>query len=74
MTLRIYEGVPLTQIAREDGTSVRIIEQHYAGVIANWDGNQVPTDRQIRAARHVVGRGVDALEKETGAKNDQNPC
>jgi hypothetical protein len=23
-----------------------MIEQHYAGVIANWDGNQVPADQQ----------------------------
>lgn len=54
VTLRVYEGVPLTQIAREVGTSVRMIEQHYAGVIANWDGNQVPADRQIRAARQFL--------------------
>ncbi|HET6867298.1 MAG TPA: site-specific integrase, partial [Solirubrobacteraceae bacterium] len=32
VTLRVYEGVPLTQIANEVGTSVRMIEQHYAGV------------------------------------------
>ncbi len=74
VTLRVYEGVPLTQIAREVGTSVRMIEQHYAGVIANWDGNRVPADRQIRAARKAVGRGVDALEKERGAKDEENPC
>jgi integrase len=60
VTLRIYEGVPLTQIAREVGTSVRMIEQHYAGVIANWDGNRVPADQQINAARRSVGRGMDA--------------
>ncbi|MGI8711771.1 MAG: tyrosine-type recombinase/integrase [Solirubrobacteraceae bacterium] len=54
VTLRVYEGVPLTQIAREVGTSVRMIEQHYAGVIANWDGKQVPADRQIRAARQAL--------------------
>jgi integrase len=74
VTLRVYEGVPLTQIGREVGTSVRMIEQHYAGVIANWDGNQVPADRQIRAARQARGRGMDALEKERGTKDDQNPC
>ena len=28
-----------------------MIEQHYAGVIANWDGKQVPAEDQIRAAR-----------------------
>lgn len=30
VTLRVYEGIPLTQIGREVGTSVRMIEQHYA--------------------------------------------
>jgi hypothetical protein len=25
-----------------------MIEQHYGGVIANWDGNQVPADQQSR--------------------------
>jgi hypothetical protein len=74
VTLRVYEGVPLTQIAREVGTSVRMIEQHYAGVIANWDGNRVPADQQITAARHSFGRGMDALANERGAKNEQKPC
>ncbi len=74
VTLRVYEGVPLTQIAREVGTSVRMIEQHYAGVIANWDGKQVPADRQIRAARQAVGRGMDALETKRGVKHERNPC
>lgn len=59
VTLRIYEGIPLTQIAREVGTSVRMIELHYAGVIANWDGKQVPAERSIRAARKNGGRKVD---------------
>jgi len=68
VTLRVYEGVPLTQIASEVGTSVRMIEQHYAGVIANWDGKQVPADRQIRAARQAVGRGVDAEQKRKRSK------
>ena len=59
VTLRIYEGIPLTQIAREVGTSVRMIELHYAGVIANWDGKQVPAERSIRAARQNGGRKMD---------------
>ena len=54
VTLRVYEGVPLTQIAKEVGTSVRMIEQHYAGVIENWDGERVPAADQIRAARGAV--------------------
>ena len=59
VTLRVYEGIPLTQIAREVGTSVRMIELHYAGVIANWDGKQVPAERSIRAARKISGRNMD---------------
>jgi integrase len=55
ITLRIYEGIPLTQIAREAGTSVRMIELHYAGIIANWDGKNVPADRTIQAARAKNG-------------------
>jgi len=48
VTLRVYEGVPLTQIAREVGTSVRMIEQHYAGVIANWNGSRSqPTGKSV---------------------------
>lgn len=56
ITLRVYEGVPLTTVAKECGTSVAMIERHYAGVIENWDGRQVPAEAQIRAAR----KGVDA--------------
>ena len=69
VTLRVYEGIPLTQIGREVGTSIRMIEQHYAGVIANWDGKQRSAEASIRAARkasiraprQTSGRGVDAL-------------
>jgi integrase len=63
VTLRIYEGIPLTQIAREVGTSVRMIELHYAGVIANWNGKSVPAARSIQAARPASGRGMDAEPK-----------
>ncbi len=76
VTLRVYEGVPLTQIAREVGTSVRMIEQHYAGVIANWDGKQRPAEASIRAARkasiraarQTSGRGVDAQRTSMRSK------
>jgi hypothetical protein len=61
VTLRLYEGVPLTTIARKVGTSVLMIEQHYAGVIENWDGERVPADQQIRAARSASGRGMDVM-------------
>jgi len=51
ITVQVYAGVPLTTIAKQCGTSVTMIEQHYAGVIENWDGKQVPAEDQIRAAR-----------------------
>jgi hypothetical protein len=54
VTLRVYEGVPLTQIAKEVGTSVRMIEQHYAGVVEDWNGERVPAEAQIRNARDLV--------------------
>ncbi|MBV9425771.1 MAG: tyrosine-type recombinase/integrase [Solirubrobacterales bacterium] len=60
ITLQIYAGVPLTTIAKQCGTSVPMIERHYAGVIENWDGIQVPPDDQIRAARAATGRVMDA--------------
>jgi hypothetical protein len=59
VTLRVYEGIPLTQIAREVGTSVRMI-----GVIANWDGKQVPAERSIRAARQNNGRKMDGKAQQ----------
>jgi integrase len=58
VTLRVYQGVPLTTIAKEVGTSVRMIERHYAGVIANWDGRQVDADEQIAAARAGAAEGL----------------
>jgi hypothetical protein len=68
VTLRLYEGVPLTTIAREVGTSVLMIEQHYDGVIENWDGQRVPADQQIRAARSVSGRGMDVTTNREGTE------
>jgi integrase len=73
VTLRVYEGVPLTQISREAGTSVRMIEQHYAGVIANWDGKRRRADRQITTARQLVGREMDALNSPRKGGSDGNP-
>lgn len=54
VTLRVYEGMPLTEIARHVGTSVAMLDRHYAGVIANWDGERVPADEQIRDARSAA--------------------
>jgi integrase len=51
ITVQVYAGVPLTTISKQCGTSVTMIEQHYAGVIENWDGKQIPAADQIRAAR-----------------------
>ncbi len=54
VTLRVYEGVPLTTIGREVGTSVAMIEKHYAGIIENWDGKRISAEQQIRAAREQL--------------------
>jgi integrase len=51
ITVQVYAGVPLTTIAKQCGTGVAMIEKHYAGVIENWDGKQIPAERQIKAAR-----------------------
>jgi hypothetical protein len=53
-------------------TSVRMIEQHYAGVIANWDGKQVAADRQIRRARPKSGRKMDAAASSRPSINARN--
>jgi hypothetical protein len=54
VTLRAYEGVPLTTIAREVGCSVAMLDRHYAGVLANWNGKQTPAAEQIATARAQV--------------------
>jgi len=61
ITVQIYAGVPLTTVARHVGTSVAMIDRHYAGVIANWDGVAVAAEEQIRRARAALdgGRPVD---------------
>ena len=46
--------MPLTTIAKQCGTGVTMIEKHYAGVIENWDGEQIPAERQLMAAREEV--------------------
>ncbi len=74
ITLRVYEGIPLTQIGREVGTSVRMIEEHYAGVIANWNGERVPAERQIRTARQASGRKMDAEPKARGGGSAEKSC
>jgi hypothetical protein len=70
VTLRVYEGVLLTTIAREVGTSVLMIERHYAGVIENWDGHRVPAEAQIRAARAADGRGMDVTRDSRRAPGE----
>jgi integrase len=68
ITTQIYAGRPLTEIARHAGTSVAMIDRHYAGVIANWDGNAVPAQRQIQLARQAGGRSVDVAGPGSGRR------
>jgi hypothetical protein len=58
ITIQIYAGVPLTTIAKQCGTSVTMIERHYAGVIENWDGKQILAEEQIRGARQQASGGA----------------
>jgi integrase len=64
ITLQVYAGVPLTTISKQCGTSVLMIEKHYAGVIENWDGVQQSAEAQIRAARQAGGRSVDVASTD----------
>ena len=56
VTVQVYAGVPLTTIAKWCGTSVAMLDKHYAGVIANWDGQQIPAETQILEARATRAR------------------
>jgi hypothetical protein len=40
-----------------------MIEKHYAGVIENWDGRQIPAEHQIQEAR---GRSMDVAGQNRG--------
>jgi hypothetical protein len=42
-----------------------MIELHYAGVIANWDGKRIPAERSIRAARQTGGRKMDGAAHDS---------
>lgn len=57
VTVQVYAGVPLTEIARHCGTSLVMLDKHYAGVIANFDGRRVPADEQIAKARSGLAAG-----------------
>ena len=74
ITLPGYEGVPLTTISKEVGTSMTMIERHYAGVIENWDGQRIPAEAQIRAARATGRRGMDVLATERQRTRRESPC
>jgi hypothetical protein len=64
--------VPLTTIARWCGTSVEMLDRHYAGVIANWDGVRVSPEEQIREARATLNRaGGRSVDVGGAASRDQ---
>jgi len=67
ITVQVYAAQPLTTIAKWAGTSVEMIDRHYSGVIANWNGVPVPADEQIRQARSLLGRSggrsVDGVDR-----------
>ena len=51
ITQALLDGVSTLEVSRIAGTSLAMIEKHYAGVLENWDGIQIPAEDQIRAAR-----------------------
>ena len=51
-----------------------MIEEHYAGVIANWNGKRVSAERQIRAARRTRGPQMTPELKPQGADDAENAC
>lgn len=54
ITVEVYAGTPLVEIARHVGTSVQMIERHYFRVLAEHDGSRVPAAAQILTARADV--------------------
>ncbi len=55
-----------------------MIDRHYAGVLANWDGQAVPAERQIREARTLLarngGRSVDVASPSPEGHEVERPC
>jgi len=74
VTLRVYEGIPLTTISREVGTSVLMIERHYAGVIENWDGHRVPAEAQIRPRVQPMDAEWTCWRFEGRLSMTEKPC
>ena len=52
ITLRVYEGIPLTTISKEVGTGVQMIEKRYA--VENWTADGCPR-RSKSAPRDLLG-------------------
>jgi hypothetical protein len=50
--------------AKRAGTSVAMLDKHYAGVIANWDGVPIAPEEQIR--RTSAATDVDGRERIAG--------
>ena len=65
ITVQVYSGQPLTTVAKWAGTSVAMIDRHYASVIENFDGQVVPAEAQIADARKTV-RGSGDHSGATG--------
>jgi hypothetical protein len=55
-------------------TSVDMIDRHYAGILANWDGHAVPAERQIRDARALLARNGGRCRSDRGSSRIRNPC
>jgi hypothetical protein len=68
ITVQVYAGRPGTEIAKHAGTSVTMIDHHYASVIANWSGQAIAAADQIRHARAQL---VDARRTEPAGRPER---
>jgi len=51
-----------------------MIEEHDAGVIADWNGKRVSAERQIGAARRAGGPQMAPEPQPKGTTDAENAC
>lgn len=68
VSLLIWEGQTIVEVARQAGHSVATSDRHYARMFEDFDPNaRQSAEDAIRAARQPGGRGMDALfDREVG--------
>jgi hypothetical protein len=73
VSLLLWEGRSVTYVASQAGHSLLTLSRHYAGVLSELEDSdiKVSAENAIRAARHSVGRALDALDADTDAQPRQ---